>query len=108
MTVASYAAAKARSVEPICPVGQPNEAHIREHIAFLTDPARGRYDDALFEIAWDRGTEPREITDARKYRLDQIPEAVAWALRQNAIGCNMYIGTALLDPDADRTKGSTG
>lgn len=81
---------------------QPNPADIRKHIDWLVEPARGQYDDALFEIAHDGGE--RGPSHARLFDLDQIDDAVAWTIARNNEGNNIYIGAALRLPDTDRYR----
>lgn len=78
----------------------PNVEDIRAHVEWLIAPARGDYDDALIEIAFDRPSEGPK--SARLFGLDEIDEAVAFAAEQNAKRSNVYIGAALRLPDADR------
>lgn len=84
----------------------PNLQDIRRHIDWLTEPARGDYDDALFEIAWDG--DGRGPSNARLFGLDEIEEAVAFAAERNADGRNVYIGAALRLPDTPRQGRSSG
>lgn len=85
---------------------QPNAEDIRRHIEWLVEPARGAFDDALFEIAYDG--EGRGPTSARLFGLDEVDAAVAFAVARNMEWRNVYIGAALRDPDAERSKRSTG
>lgn len=80
----------------------PNPDDIRRHIDWLVDPARGAYDDALFEIAFDG--EDRGPSHARLFALDEIDEAVAFAVSKNIEWRNIYIGAALRLPDSARGK----
>lgn len=80
---------------------QPLEADIRRHIEWHVSPARGAYDDALFEIAYNYGSDGG-INRARMFALDEVDEAVAFVLERNRDGHNMYIGAALRTPDAPR------
>lgn len=84
----------------------PNVQDIRRHIKWLIEPARGDYDDALFEIAWDG--EGRGPSNARLFGLDEIEEAVSFAAARNAEGRNVYIGAALRLPDTPRQGRSSG
>lgn len=89
-------------VHPYAP--QPDD--IREHIEWLIAPARGAFDDALFEIAYDG--EGRGPVSARLFGLDEVQDAVEFAVMRNVEGRNVYIGAALRAPDTDRRKRSTG
>jgi len=79
----------------------PEPAEIRQHLEWLAEPARGAYDDALIEIAYDYEGGP---TKARLFGLDEIDAAVSFAVRMNIEGRNVYVGAALRLPDADRGK----
>lgn len=83
----------------------PNKADMRRHIDWLIEPARGDYDDALFEIAWSN--EHGAPNNARLFGLDELDEAVAFAEARNAEGRNVYIGAALRLPDTNRTGRSS-
>lgn len=85
---------------------QPSPDDIRRHIEWLVEPARGAYDDALIEIAYDG--EGRGPSMARLFGLDEIDAAVAFAVSKNIEWRNVYLGAALRAPDTDRTKRSTG
>ncbi|MGA0601771.1 DUF3987 domain-containing protein [Caulobacter sp. KR2-114] len=85
---------------------QPNLAAVRQHLDWLTEPARGAYDDALVEIAHDGAG--RGPTAARLFGLDELDEAAAFAVARNASGCNVYVGAALRSPDAPRGSRATG
>lgn len=89
-------------VHPYAP--QPED--IRQHIEWLIAPARGAFDDALVEIAYDG--EGRGPVSARLFGLDEVQEAVEFAVLRNIEGRNVYIGAALRAPDTDRRKRSTG
>jgi hypothetical protein len=84
----------------------PNTQAIRRHIDWLTEPARGDYDDALFEIAWDG--DGRGPSNARLFDLTEIDAAVAFAAARNSEGRNLYIGAALRLPDTARTGRASG
>jgi hypothetical protein len=84
----------------------PNAEDIRRHIEWLVEPARGAYDDALIEIAYDG--EGRGPSQARLFGLDEIDAAVQMAAEHNAAGSNVYIGAALRDPNAPRYKRASG
>lgn len=84
----------------------PNPEDIRRHIEWLIAPARGAFDDALFEIAHDG--EGRGPVSARLFGLDEVQDAVGFAVMRNIEGRNIYIGAALRAPDTDRRKRSTG
>jgi hypothetical protein len=90
---------------PARPVS-PNRDDIIRHLEWLSEPARGAFDDALLEIAFD-GRE-RGPSHARLYGLDEIGAAADFAVAMNAEGRNVYVGAALRSPDADRTRRSTG
>jgi len=81
-----------------------NPEDIRRHIEWLVEPARGDYDDALFEIAYDTSDGP--CKGARLFGLDEIEEAVKFAVERNA-RANTYICFSLKLPDANRTKRSS-
>lgn len=84
----------------------PNVDDIAWHIEWLVSPARGAYDDALVEIAYDAGpgTGP---TNARLFGLDELKDALSFAVSKNIDGRNVYIGAALRLPDANRAKRSS-
>src|SRR5215207_6007798 len=62
---------------------EPNTKAIREHLEWLTAPARGAYDDALIEIAYDHNGD-QNPSRAKLFGLDQLEDAVRLAARQNA------------------------
>lgn len=82
---------------------EPNREDIRRHIEWLISPARGDYDDALFEIAYDAGT--GSCNAAHLFDFDQVEEAVEFAADKNR-HANVYIAAALRLPDTDRKKRS--
>src|SRR5215203_2130390 len=82
---------------------EPNTKAIREHLEWLTAPARGAYDDALIEIAYDHNGD-QNPSRAKLFGLDQLEDAVRLAARQNASGCNVYVGAALRLPSSPRDK----
>lgn len=84
----------------------PNPEAIQRHVEWLTAPARGDYDDALFEIAWDG--EGRGPSNARLFDLTEIAEAVDFAAEKNREGRNLYIGAALRLPDTNRHGRASG
>lgn len=81
----------------------PNPDDIAWHIEWLVAPARGAYDDALVEIAYEPAPDqgPRA---ARLFGLDELQQALEFAVSKNIEGCNVYIGAALRLPDANRNK----
>ena len=80
----------------------PNASAIRQHLDFLADPARGEYDDALIELAYGKPDDgPKQ---ARLYGLDEFDKAVRFAVETNNRGNNLYVGVALRQPDANRSK----
>ena len=79
----------------------PNLADIKRHIEWLIEPARGDYDDALFEIAW-KGSDG--FWKARLFELDEVDEAVSFAAERNTEERNIYIGAAMRLPDTNRFK----
>jgi hypothetical protein len=84
----------------------PNPDDIAWHIEWLVAPARGAYDDALVEIAWMEFSTSlgRDIWLARLFGLDELQQAVEFAVSKNIEGLNIYIGAALRLPDAKRNK----
>ena len=78
---------------------KPNERAIRDHILWLIKPViHTEYRDAQFEIA---SHFPDQGMQARLFILDEVDEAVAYAVTENLKGKNVYIGATLKDPDAD-------
>lgn len=84
----------------------PNKTDIKRHIEWLIEPARGDYDDALFEIAYDAGQ--GHCNASRLFDFGQVDDAVEFAARVNADGKNAYIAAALKLPDTDRSERSSG
>jgi hypothetical protein len=82
---------------------EPNLKAIRDHLEWLTAPARGAYDDALIEIAYDHNGD-QNPSRTKLFELDQLDDAVQFAARQNASGCNVYVGAALRLPSSPRNK----
>jgi hypothetical protein len=83
----------------------PDLAQISMHLEWLAAPARGRYDDALIEIAWDDApTGDFRPTHARLFGLDELPEAAAFAAEQNVTCRNVYAGATLKRPDTPRDR----
>lgn len=80
----------------------PNPDDIAWHIEWLVSPARSAYDDALIEIAHDMPGEG--LKWARLFGLDELKQALEFAVSKNLDGCNVYIGAALRLPDAHRFK----
>lgn len=85
----------------------PRPAEIRKHLEWLTEPARGAYDDALIEIAWAPSLE-HGITRAELFGLDELDAAVNFATNKSSEGVNVYVGASLKDPEADRHHRTTG
>lgn len=87
---------------------EPNAADIRRHLDWLTEPARGEFDDALVEIAWAPDLADGDVKAARLFGLDELDEATAFAVATNNRGLNVYLGAVLRLPDAPRDRrGST-
>jgi hypothetical protein len=86
------------------PIFTPNGDDIRDHINWHVAPARGAYDDGLIEIAY--GSEGPD--KARLFGLDEIDQAVAFAMEKNADRNNIYIAVALRLPDTPRNKRASG
>lgn len=81
----------------------PSPDDIAWHIEWLVAPARGAFDDALVEIAYEPAPD-RGPSAARLFGLDELKAAMEFAVSKNMDGCNVYIGAALRLPDADRTR----
>lgn len=80
----------------------PKARDISAHIEWLIEPAIGAFDDALIEIAFDNpGHGP---TSARLFGLDEVNQAVEFALSQNLKRSNVYVGAALRLPDTPRGR----
>jgi hypothetical protein len=84
------------------PAIEPNAEDIRRHIEWLIEPARWEFDDALIEIAYERGGQGPNA--ARLFGFDEIDDAVTFAVEHNNDFSNVYIGAALRSPEADRNK----
>lgn len=84
----------------------PNKADIRRHIEWLIEPARGDYDDALFELAYD-GAHGSPV-NAKLFDFSETDEAIEFIANLNASGKNCYLAAALKLPDTDRTKRGEG
>lgn len=85
----------------------PNRADIKRHIEWLIEPARGDYDDALFEIAYDvpaYGT----CNASRLFDFTEVDEAVEFAAKKSESGVNVYIAAALKLPDTPRNHRCRG
>lgn len=82
----------------------PNAADIRRHLNWLTEPARGAFDDALVEIAWAPDLADGDVKAARLFGLDELDEATAFAVTTNNRGLNVYLGAVLRLPDAPRDR----
>jgi len=87
---------------------EPNAAHIRQHLDWITEPARGAYDDALIEIAWAPDLVKGDLTAARLFGLDELDLAAAFAIETNNRGRNVYVGASLRLPDTPRDARSGG
>lgn len=96
-----FAAISIAGLPDLPPTRRPNVKAIRAHIEWLIEPARGAYDDALIEIAYDdvEGGSPRA---AKLFGLDELDEAVAYAFKTNLERKNLYIGAGLRLPDTKR------
>ena len=79
----------------------PNPDDMRRHLEWLTEPARGSFDDALIEIAYDG--DGRGPSHARLFSLDELEDAVAFACARNREWRNVYVGAALRLPDTPRS-----
>lgn len=87
--------------KPIYRSPAPNVTAIRLHIEWLIKPVIGtEYEDALFEIAYQRPDEGGMI--ARLFEVGQVDEAIKFVVEKNLAGFNVYIGATLKEPDADR------
>ena len=85
----------------------PNKADIKRHIEWLIEPARGDYDDALFEIAYD--VPPYGTCNAsRLFDFTEVDEAVEFAASKSESGVNVYIAAALKLPDTPRNHRCRG
>lgn len=85
----------------------PNRDDIRRHIEWLIEPARGDYDDALFEIAYDvppYGT----CNGSRLFDFSEVEDAVEFAAKKSESGVNVYIAAALKLPDTPRNHRCRG
>jgi AAA domain len=85
----------------------PNINDIENHLLWLTAPARGKYDDAKIEIAWQRPYE-EGIRSARLFPIDQISDAARLAASKNKLGANVYVGASLKQPDSDDNARCSG
>ncbi|HEX4197575.1 MAG TPA: AAA family ATPase [Caulobacteraceae bacterium] len=83
---------------------EPSPEAMRSHLDWLTEGARGAYDDALVEIAHEGWRNGGAIANARLFGLDELDEAVTFAAETNRKGLNVYVGAALRLPDAPRDK----
>lgn len=83
-----------------------NKDDIRRHIEWLIEPARGDYDDALFEIAYD--FPPGSCNASRMFGFDEVEKAVEFAADRSDAGVNVYIAAALKLPDTPRTGRGSG
>ncbi len=83
-----------------------NRDDIRKHIEWLIEPARGDYDDALFEIAFDAA--PGTCNAARLFDFSEIDRAVEFAASKSDAGSNVYIAAALKLPDTPRNHRGNG
>lgn len=83
-----------------------NKEDIRRHIEWLIEPARGDYDDALFEIAYD--FPPGTCNASRMFDFTEIDKAVEFAYGRSEAGVNVYIAAALKLPDTPRNHRGNG
>lgn len=83
-----------------------NKEDIRRHIEWLVEPARGDYDDALFEIAYD--FPPGTCNASRMFDFTEIDKAVEFAASKSDSGVNVYIAAALKLPDTPRNHRGNG
>lgn len=83
-----------------------NKEDIRRHIEWLIEPARGDYDDALFEIAYD--FPPGTCNASRMFDFTEIEKAVEFAYGRSEAGVNVYIAAALKLPDTPRNHRGNG
>jgi hypothetical protein len=79
----------------------PSRADILRHLEWHVAPARGAYDDALLEIAFDT---PSGLNRAELFELDALELAADFAIEHNLAGSNVYVGAALRTPDAPRNR----
>lgn len=83
-----------------------NKDDIRRHIEWMIEPARGDYDDALFEIAYD--FPPGTCNASRMFDFSEVDKAVEFAAAKSDSGVNVYIGAALKLPDTPRNHRGNG
>lgn len=83
-----------------------NREDIRKHIEWLIEPARGDYDDALFEIAYDFA--PGTCNASRMFDFTEVDKAVDFAASKSDAGSNVYIAAALKLPDTPRNHRGNG
>lgn len=83
-----------------------NKDDIRRHIEWMIEPARGDYDDALFEIAYD--FPPGTCNASRMFDFSEVEKAVEFAAAKSDFGVNVYIGAALKLPDTPRNHRGNG
>lgn len=84
----------------------PNKEDIKRHLEWLIEPARGDYDDALFEIAFD--AHPGTCNASRLFDFTQVDEAAEFAAARNENGSNVYVAAALKLPDTPRNHRCRG
>lgn len=85
---------------------KPNPDDIKRHLEWLIEPARGDYDDALIEIAFD--AHPGNCNASRLFDFTEIDQAVAFAAQRNLAGSNVYVAAALKLPDTPRNHRCRG
>jgi hypothetical protein len=87
---------------------EPDRAAILAHLQWLVEPARGPFDDALVEIAFDRPREHSGPSAARLFPLDELEAAADFAAETNRLGSNVYVGAALRLPSSAPAKRCSG
>lgn len=79
----------------------PDRAVMLTHLGWLFGNARGKFDDALIEIAYDtRGD--GVVNKALLFELNKIEDAASFAEGENKHGSNVYVGVALKKPKTPR------
>ena len=93
-----------QELKPTARVCRADRSAMLRHLEWLTAPVAETHRELRIEIAW--GAPESGPNRAKTFRLDQIGDAVGFAVWINSKGCNVYVGATLKHADT-AAKGRT-